>query len=254
MSAETVLKGSFSHDVVDAILAAYREIEGNYALHKWKATELDSGHFVEAARRFIEQKLFGSATPLGTGLPNFNDAELRRYEQAPGDESYRILIPRALKAIFNIRNKRGVGHLGLISPNEMDATYILYSVKWVLAEFVRLESGLPVSETQAMIDDIVARRLSILWKHADATRVLDSGVGAREQVLILLYDASPNTEEFLRKSVEYKNETNFRKILKRLHQDRLLNFEKGKPVSISPLGVRKAEELLLKLKSDGKWF
>ena len=104
-------KGEIPHDVVDALLNAYREIEENYVLKKWKASELDAGHFVEAARRIIEYELTSSYTLISQKLPNFNDKILLSYENASGDESFRILIPRALKAIYNIRNKRGVGHI-----------------------------------------------------------------------------------------------------------------------------------------------
>src|ERR1041385_8521434 len=127
MSIESILKAGHPSDVVDALLTAYKEIESNYALRKWKASELDSGHFVEASRRLIENSLFGNYTPIGQSLPNFNDTVITRYENAAGDESYRILIPRVLKAIYNIRNKRGVGHVGPVSPNEMDSTLILYN-------------------------------------------------------------------------------------------------------------------------------
>ena len=159
MTIEAALKAKYSVDVCDALLEAYREIEENFSLQKWKATELDAGHFVEAARRLIEQELFGNCTPIGKSLPAFSDAELKRYENAQGDESLRMLIPRVLKSIFNIRNKRGIGHLGTISANEMDSTLIIYNVKWVLAEFVRLATGTNPSATQQMIDSIVERRV-----------------------------------------------------------------------------------------------
>lgn len=129
MNVDAILKSRYPNDVVRVIIDAYREIEGNYILGKWKASELDAGHFVEGVRRALESELFGSFTPIGVDMPKFHDGELKKYEQATGDESFRILIPRALKAVFNIRNKRGVGHVGAISPNEMDATYILYTAK-----------------------------------------------------------------------------------------------------------------------------
>jgi hypothetical protein len=222
MTIEAALKAKYSVDVCDALLEAYREIEENFSLQKWKATELDAGHFVEAARRLIEQELFGNCTPIGKSLPAFSDAELKRYENAQGDESLRMLIPRVLKSIFNIRNKRGIGHLGTISANEMDSTLIIYNVKWVLAEFVRLATGTNPSATQQMIDSIVERRVGVLWKHQGITRVLESKMDAREQVLVLLFDSSPLPEADLQKIIEYKNTTNFRKILKRLHAARLI--------------------------------
>lgn len=227
MSIEPILKSKYPHDLIDALLKAYAEIEHNFFLQKWKSSELDAGHFVEAARRMIEHSLFGSATPIGSSLPNFNDQELKRYERAAGDEAIRILIPRVLWSVYGVRNKRGVGHVGLVSPNRMDSSLILADVKWVLAEFVRLASGLAPSETQAAVDEIVEHRLDLLWKHGDVTRVLDPKVPAREQVLLLLYDKSPQQDEDLRAAIEYANMGAFRRILKNLHRTRLIECSAG---------------------------
>lgn len=245
MNIEVILKTRYPNDVVEALIAAYREIEGNFILRKWKASELDSGHFVEATRRAVEQELFNTHTKIGRDLPKFTDGELKRYEQAAGDESFRILIPRALKAIYNVRNKRGVGHLGTISPNEMDATFILYTVKWILAELLRLASGTNPLEAQQAIESIVERRLSVLWKHDGITRILETNLTAREQVLILLFDSSPKNETQLQTTIEYKNLSNFRKILHRLHKDRLIEFTSGQAL-ITSKGIIAAESILIR--------
>ncbi len=224
MKIRKILITGYPDAVVDALLEAYREIEENHFLHKWKASELDAGHFVEAARRMLEHKLLGSATALGTSLPNFHDAELKRYERASGDESLRILIPRILWSVYGIRNKRGVGHVGPVSPNQMDSSLILGAVKWVLAEFIRLESGLSTSDTQQLVDEIIERRLDLIWKHGDVVRVQDTRIKAKDQVLLLLYDNSPQKAGDLRAAIEYKNEADFRKILKTLHKARLIEY------------------------------
>jgi len=246
MTISSALKNKYPADVCDAILEAYREIEESFSLQKWKTAELDAGHFVEASRRLLEHELFGSYTPIGKNLPSFNDGELKKYENAQGDESLRMLIPRVLKSIFNIRNKRGIGHLGVISANEMDSTLILYNVKWVLAEFVRLATGTNPNETQKMIASIVERRIGLLWKHQGITRILESKISARDQVLILLYDASPLAESDLQTTVEYKNNTNFRKILRRLHSARMIDWTQGGQAFITPKGSEAAEAVILK--------
>lgn len=246
MNAEQLLKSAFPAELVSALLIAYREIESNYATRKWKASELDAGHFVEAARRVLDHTLLGSYPPIGKSLANFSDQELKRYEQATGDESLRLLIPRVLKSIYNIRNKRGVGHLGTISPNEMDATLILYSVKWVLAELVRLASGSLADprNAQQAVNKIVERRLDLIWKEGDQVRILQTGLPAREQVLILLYDQNLQSEDAIRQAIEYKNSSDFRKILRKLHSERLIEFRQGMPIAITPTGVVCAEQII----------
>jgi hypothetical protein len=244
MNVAAALKASLPNELVDALLTAYEEIERNFIHGKWKASELDAGHFVEAARRVVEHRLFGAYTPIGKDLPKFNDQALQRYETASGDESYRMLIPRVLRAIFGIRNKRGVGHLGAISPNEMDATLILYSVKWVLAEILRIESGLAPSDTQKAIDRIVERQTALIWKEGAIVRVLDRSLKTRDEVLLLLYDRSPQNEEELRTTCEYKNVSDFRKILRRLHTDKLVFYGPDRVCLIMPPGVKTAERIV----------
>ena len=246
MTLAAALKAKYPSEVCDALLSAYREIEGNFTIRKWKASELDAGHFVEAARRIIDYELFGSYAPIGISLKNLNDTELSRYENSKGDESLRMLIPRALKAVYNIRNKRGVGHIGPISPNEMDATFILYSVKWVLAEFVRLASGAKAADAQKLIDAIIERRIGLLWKHEQIVRILDSKMSSREQVLVLLFDLSPQTSVQLQQNTEYKNKSNFMKLLKRLHQDRLVELTADGLVHLTPKVTPEAEKVLLR--------
>jgi len=246
MDIRSVLKSALPEELVDALLTAYSEIEMNYVYRRWKASELDAGHFVEAVRRVIEFRLFQKYTPISKSLPSYAEQELRRYEQAVGDESYRVLIPRILRAIYGIRNKRGVGHLGAISPNEMDATLILYNVKWVLAEVIRLESGLDPSETQTAIDSVIEREAPLLWKSGAIVRVACKGLAAREQVLLLLYDDSPQSEADLREQCEYKNSTNFRKILKRLHADKLIFLGADSRCVLMPNGIAAAEMIVRK--------
>jgi hypothetical protein len=244
VTAREVLKARYGAELAGAIVTSFVEIETNFGLGKWKASEIDAGHFVEAIRRVLEQELFGSSTPLGSKLEHFTDQVLLRYENAKGDESYRMLVPRVLKAVYNIRSKRGAGHLAGVSPNEMDSALVFNSCKWVLAEVVRLASGLSVEKTQALVDAITERKVHLLWKHEGTVRVLDPEMAARDQVLVLLYDRSPQTDVGLAGAVEYSRMSNFRTLLRALHKKRLIEFGKDGRCVITPLGVAQAEDLL----------
>lgn len=226
------------------LLKAYGEVIENFALRKWKYSELETGHFVESARRFIELKLFGRYTPIGQNLPSFNDPELQRYQNVTGDESYRVIIPRVLFSVFTIRNKRGVGHVGPVSPNEMDATFALSGTKWTLAELVRLNSNLPISETLELISRIVERRLDLLWKDGDTVRILDHKMPAPDKVLVHLYDKSPQTRAELQAAIEYKNSSDFLKVLKRLHATRHTDLSADGTCKITTKGILAAEEIV----------
>lgn len=239
-----IISSGYTADIADEILKSYAEIEDNFVLGKWKASELDAGHFVESVRRLLELQLTGTYTPFAAQLSRFSDVVLRQYENATGhNDSYRMLIPQALKSMYSIRNKRGVGHVAGVSPNEMDATFILYSAKWVLAEIVRLNSTLSLGETQTLISQIVEREVSVLWKAENFTRVLSTKLRARDKVLVLLFDSSPRSDSELREIIEYSNATKFKNLLRELHRERLIEYRGGE-CFISPRGSIAAEQII----------
>ena len=96
---------------------------------------------------------------------------------------------------------------------------------------------------QKAVDTIIERRLSLLWKHNGLTRVLHD-IGTREQVLVLLYDENAQSAEKLQTAIEYKNGTNFRKILARLHSARLIEHAADGTCTISPSGLIEAENII----------
>jgi hypothetical protein len=232
---QQLLESTYNKDLTDKILEAYLEIESNFFLEKWKPSELDAGHFVESVRRLLELELTGTYTPFNA-------------KQQSGHESFRMLIPRILKSVYNIRNKRGVGHIKDISPNEMDATLILHSVKWVLSEIVRLKSNLSIPDTQRLIDDIVERKVDMIWKESDFQRILETKIPTKDQVLILLYNDKSQDIEDLREIIEYKNKSNFKILIKKLHVERLIEFRASGQCLLSPKGRLRAEELIKKYK------
>ena len=88
------LESRFPKELVDALINAFDVVQSNYRIEKWKLSELDAGHFVEAVRRLLEHELIGKYTPLDKSLGSFNQQVLNGYESASGDEVFRILIPR----------------------------------------------------------------------------------------------------------------------------------------------------------------
>lgn len=243
MTIADVISAASDPSLADAITDSFRELERNHFLQAWKTSELDAGHFVEAVRRFIDLRLFGSYAPIGTQLSSFNDGALKRYENARGEESYRIHMPRVLWTMYGIRNKRGVGHLSILKPNEIDASLILHSAKWVLAELIRLNAP-ATTRIEHLLHEIVERRLESIWEINGTKRVLDLDLTAEEKILVLLLQKSPQSEADLRRSIEYKNDSRFKAKVQSLHTNRLIERHSSGNCFLSPTGTAAAEGLL----------
>ena len=127
----------------------------------------------------------------------------------------------------------------------MDAEFFLRGLKWVMGEFVRNFSQLPLDESYAVVEAVTARTYSIVWSNGDIRRVLEPARTAKEKVLILLYaEGKTVTVSELQQWVEYKNTTDFKKrVLSILHKDAMVHFDAAAGnIEILPTGQSYVEK------------
>jgi len=177
--------------LVEALLKAYSDLKNNYYLGKYKPSELEGGHFAEVAIRILELVTTGRYTPLGQHLPKFDLKEVEKYAQLPSvnySDSIRIHIPRAILAIYGIRNRRGVGHVGGdITPNLSDSTFVVATCDWILVELIRLYYTSSLEEAQKLVDTLVVRKVPLIQDFNGFLKVLDPSLSVPKQILVLLY-------------------------------------------------------------------
>ncbi len=211
--------------LVDALLSAYSDLKNNYYLGKHKPSELEGGHFTEVVIRILQLVTTGKYTPLGQPLPKFDSKEVERYSQllpANYPDSVRIHVPRAVLAVYGIRNRRGVGHVGGdICPNLSDASFIVATCDWILAEILSLYYTSSLDEAQKLVDALVTRKVPLIQDFAGFLKVLDPALSVPRQVLVLLYQrgASGASREELDQWVE-TSPANLSTALSRLEHSR----------------------------------
>jgi hypothetical protein len=238
------------------LLAAYREIMSNYLERRWEPAELNGGKFCEVVYSIVNGELAGSFPARASKPGNMVDAcrALENISPDPkrvGDRSLRIFIPRTLPVLYEVRNSRGVGHVGGdVNANHMDAEAVQGMTSWVMAELVRIFHGTTIDEARATVDALVERKTALIWETtAGIKRVLNPNMGAKDQVLVLLHHSTGwvSTTDLLN-SVEYSRASAFRSsVLKPLHKRRLIEFNPSQnQAHISPLGAKYVEEKLLK--------
>lgn len=235
------------------LLDCYRSIITNYAETRWEPAELNGGKFCEIVYSIVHGALTGSFPARSKKPANMVDA-CRALESLPttqslvGSRSLRIQIPRLLPYLYEIRNNRGVGHVGGdVDPNAADASVVVATASWLMAELIRIFHGMTLTDAQEVVDALVARRHPLVWSVDRTKRVLDSSVKKADQVLLLLYSETGWTDaERLRSWVEYASKANFKtKILSPLHKARYLEFAQADGVvRITPKGSSEVEARL----------
>jgi hypothetical protein len=230
------------------LLDAYSEIITNFADGRWEPSELNGGKLSEVVFTVVSGYLSGSYSLRSTKPRNLGAACVQLENAYPtAKRSPRIQIPRMIIALYEIRNNRGVGHAGGdVDPNQMDATAVLYMSKWLMAELVRLLHGLTTDEAAEIVEALVERQVSMVWKLGDKRRVLRQGLTWRQQVLILLSGVTEATEMDLVSWLEHKVPSNLRRdVLRPMHRDRMVEFDEvAGTLRLLPPGIEKAEMLL----------
>lgn len=245
------LLGNLPQSLRDELLAAYNEILTNYREGRWEPSELNGGKLCEVVYSILRGYIDGTYPAASSKPLNMVNAchALEQASHAAFPRSVRIQIPRMLIALYEIRNNRGVGHVGgEVNPNQMDATCVLYMSKWIVAELVRLFHNVDTATAEAAVETIVDRIIPVVWQVGDKLRVLNPTITSKDKTLLLLYHRSgPVREQDLFKWIEHSNSSVYRRdVLRVLHNDKLVEYDQeNKVVQISPKGTMHVEENIL---------
>jgi len=164
----------------DELFNEYRSIIQNYSEHRWSPAELSAGRFCEVVYCIVSGYGSGSYPQKAVKPSDFVGACRKLESNKNLPRSFRILIPRTLPALYEVRNNRGVGHVGGdVDSNHMDATFVVSASNWVLAELVRVFHNLSIGEAQQLVDAIAERRVPLIWQGMQVKRVLDPKIKTR---------------------------------------------------------------------------
>lgn len=108
----------------------------------------------------------------------------------------RILIPRMLPGLYEIRNNRVVAHAaGNINPNHMDSSYVLSACSWIMAELIRVFHQSSMEEAQALVEKLSEPILLAVWEQNGQKRILDKTLNLHDQLLLLIGTDSVTVEQ-----------------------------------------------------------
>jgi hypothetical protein len=198
LTIQSQLATTLPAKLVHELLEAHAEAKRNLYLSGLRLSEVEGGRFCEAAFRLLEQITQGSFTPLGSSL-NTESIIQRRGGLPSGSHplAIRIHIPRALRLVYDIRNKRDAAHLADgIDPNLQDATLVTAVLDWVLAEFIRLYHNVTADVAQQMVSQIVTRAVPVVQDFNGFLKILKPNLAVSDHCLVLLYHRGVQGADF----------------------------------------------------------
>lgn len=232
----------------DDLLNAYNDIVKNYAERRWEPASLNGGKLCEAAYTIVRGIADGQFPGRSKKPRNMVDACKDMEKETTQPRSVKIQIPRMIVALYEIRNNRGVGHAGGdVDPNEMDATAVLYTSKWLVAELVRIMHTLTTTEATEIVEALIKRQVALVWTSGDKKRVLKTGLTWKKNTLLLLLSETGQVAEAdLFRWVEHKSLAVYRRdVLRPGHKERLWEYdETTRTIHVLTPGIEAAEQIV----------
>jgi hypothetical protein len=241
----TALLNGFPVRLVDELLECYREQRRNLLLGNLRPNEIEGGRFAEAAFRMLEHSAHAVITPIGTQLDTERLIKsLAALPNARVHDSVRLHIPRTLRVIYDIRNKRDAAHLADgIDPNLQDSTFVSSCLDWILAEFVRLAGGISPDQAYKLVKAITVRRIPAVEDLDGLLKTLRPSLGPSDRILLLLYHRADNgaTVAQLESWLKPSHRRNSSRTLRSLEHDKdLIVLAQGK-YKITRRGIHEIE-------------
>lgn len=225
----------------------YENIVTNYSEGRWSPAELSGGLFCEIVYTILDGYASGTFALTPSKPGNFVSACRQLEQNSSVPRSFQILIPRLLPALYEVRNNRGVGHVGGdVNPNHMDATFILGNANWIMSELIRVFHTCPTDEAQRLVDKIVEIRIPLIWESGNIKRVLDPSLKLGMQILVLLASTNGTTVDELGSWIEVpKDRRHFMKTLRGMHKKRWLELnEESGAIELLPPGSKEAAKII----------
>jgi hypothetical protein len=243
-----ILSSRLGADLVESLLEHYKELKQKFFLGQYESSQLNCAKFGEVVMRILEYITKGNYTSFDTYVSLDNLA--KELEQSPKEQfpdSIRIHIPRILRAIYDIRSKRGIAHIGNINPNLMDATFVVSACDWILAEFIRLYHTGDPNEAQRIIDSIVEKKIPIIEEFGDNLKVLNPALPVPRKILLILYKKYPNyvSTSNLKQWIKTKSPYHITTALRQLDNAALVH-RNGENNTITQKGIKYVEKIFTK--------
>jgi hypothetical protein len=239
---KSFIDGGLPEDLVASLLDEYESNKRRYFLNDYRPAAVDAGRFCEAVTRVVQYLGKDPHVPLSAEIKV--ESALNKIENDMSlEEGLRLHIPRAIRLVYGVRNKRDTGHLKSgIDPSLQDATLVVGTLDWILAELVRVAHGVTSDEAQDLIAGIATKDVPLVSVYNDKP-VLLADLKHVDHLLVVLYWASSGsvTRGQIRGWLPEKMTKNLSRVLSAAEKDHYVHLD-GSDVFLTPKGRRYVEE------------
>lgn len=204
------------------------------------------GNFCENMANIIRAETDAGIDP-NIGVGNFvNNIVNGHFDTDSLDRGVRLIIPRAMRAAYDLRNQRDSVHVNLEIPvNHSDTQTAVRLCTWMLAELLRVYGDEDdVDEIANMIEDLASPNTPYIDSYDGKRLIMSQELDVEEELLVHLQALGTEVDaDTLSEWIMEADAHTVKSRLGNLKQARKVHYEDG-IAKITPLGVEEAEEII----------
>lgn len=232
------LTAHIDSSIVNEILEHHNALKTAFRLQDWEKCLVRGGKFAEAvikALHFIRTGIFKKQILVDSEIK-----ELNMLSDLP--EWIRLLIPRAVRVLYDHRSRRGGAH-GSFEPNAMDCCMVVPIADWILGELVRIYCITDTDLATKFVIGITSKSVPVVERIGEDYVVLKRGLSARQEIGYILYSRYPErtTRTQLGKWITNHSSTNITNTLSNMRKTKLVHYNNEGAI-LTVAGLRSFED------------
>jgi hypothetical protein len=190
---------------------------------------------------------------LATGRYDAKPSVDQHLQKAEADvklpEGLRFSGARTARAIYTMRNKRNIVHIGEVDPNAIDLAFTAQASAWIMSELVRVATGVSMDEAGRVIE-LLQMPIDDLIEDIHGVRLVHGEFGVRNELLVLLRSYYPDDVPVasILKSLERWNEGSVKNKLRDLVDTKEAFGDLKSGFRLTRVGYRSAIEVIRRAK------
>lgn len=189
-----LLTAKFAAKYVNAAVTHYQKTVEEFQLSEWENSIAKGGKFIEAVLKAL-WAYAGEPVPTGKDFKAGMIIDgLAKKPAANLDDTVRLTMPRGCRLVYDVASNRGGRHdAGEVDPNQMDATLVVGTCSWILAEMLRFaqKGALDLEAVGQLVASLNQRKFPFAEDIEGRLYFSFKGLSARDVVLLTLWKIHP---------------------------------------------------------------
>ena len=203
------------------------------------------GKFVETIvqiLQYLDTGCFSVSFKAGQIDDYLKNAESRPHDLSP---NLKLVVTRVARAMYSLRNSRGIVHKGEIDPNTFDLRFLYYTAQWVLSEIIRHILEADIEKVGELIEYVQFPLTTNVEDFGDRRLVLPD-LTVKSEILVLLHHYYPDRTAVsqLRLDMRLRTPKTVTNILSSLRKSKQIEGDSHRGYKLTHLGFQDALSLL----------